>query len=144
MTFSMKQEDRVKKLCEHIRAQTKIPVIDQKLLLDSKPLKVNKKLSDYGIDKDTTIHLVLRVAQSSDTEIDLNLVDLDGNHHPLKARRSSSIKEVRKSIHLETGVKPNHQVIVCNGKKLENGKVMADYGIKNGTLLFMTHYCKAG
>nr|XP_033789898.1 ubiquitin D [Geotrypetes seraphini] len=144
LSFLMNPEDRVRKLNEHIRSLTKIPVIDQELLLNEKPLKQQKKLSDYGLDKSNTIHLVLRVAQMSDAEVSLNLVDVEGNHHPLKAKRSNSVKQVRKRVQQHTGVKPSHQVIVCNGKKLENGKTMAEYGIKNGTMLFMTFFCKAG
>ncbi|XP_030045892.1 ubiquitin D [Microcaecilia unicolor] len=144
MSFLMNPGDRVKKLNEHIRSQTKIPVIEQELLLNETPLKQHKKLSDYGIEESSTIHLVLRVAQMSDAEVNLNLVDVEGNHHPLKAKRSTSVKVVRQRIQQQTGVKPRHQVVVCNGKKLENGKTMAEYGIKNGTLLFMTYYCNSG
>lgn len=76
MTFTANLEDRVKKISEHVRAKTKIPVQDQVLLLGSKTLKPQRKLSSYGIDKQTTIHLTLKVVEPSDEELPLVLVEL--------------------------------------------------------------------
>ncbi|XP_045659881.1 ubiquitin D-like [Ursus americanus] len=86
MTFTANLEDRVKKISEHVRAKTKIPVQDQVLLLGSKTLKPQRKLSSYGIDKQTTIHLTLKVVEPSDEELPLVLVELrnGGQRHLLQ------------------------------------------------------------
>uniref|UniRef100_A0A8C3WGH6 Ubiquitin D n=1 Tax=Catagonus wagneri TaxID=51154 RepID=A0A8C3WGH6_9CETA len=146
MTFMASLEDRVKKIHEHIRSKTKVPVPDQLLQLGSKTLKPHRTLSSYGIDKETTIHLTLKVVKPSDDELNLVLVESgdEGQRHQLQVRRSSSVAQVKKMIQMKTAVIPKEQIVTCNGKKLEDGKIMADYGIRNGHLLFLTFSCIGG
>lgn len=146
MTFTATSDDRVKKINEHVRSKTKVPVQDQVLLLGSKPLKPLRKLSSYGIDKDTTIHLTLKVVKPSEEELPLFLVETgdEGQRHLLQVRRSSSVAQVKELIETKTAVTPKEQVVTCNGKRLEDGKIMADYGIRRGSFLFLTFHCIGG
>lgn len=52
--------------------------------------------------------------------------------------------EVKKMIETKTAVTPEKQIVTCNGKKLEDGKIMADYNIRPSHLLFLTPYCIGG
>lgn len=146
MTFDTTESDKVKKINEHIRSKTKVSVQDQVLLLGSEILKPQRKLSSYGIDKDTTIHLTLKVVKPSDEELPLFLVESsnEGQRHLLQVRRSSSVSQVKEMIENVTAVSPKTQVVTCNGKKLEDGKIMADYNIRRGSLLFLTGHCIGG
>ncbi|XP_036104839.1 ubiquitin D [Molossus molossus] len=146
MTFTANLDDRVKKISEHVRSKTKISVQDQVLLLGSKTLNPLRKLSSYGIDKETTIHLTLKVVKPSDEELPMFLVESsdEGQRHLLQVRRSSSVAQVKKMIETKTAVAPKKQIVTCNGKRLEDGKIMADYGIRKGNLLFLTSYCIGG
>ncbi|XP_066105658.1 ubiquitin D [Saccopteryx bilineata] len=146
MTFAASSDDRVKKINEHIRSKTKVSVQDQVLLLGSTTLKPQRKLSSYGIDKETTVHLTLKVVSPSDEELPLCLVESgdQGQRHPLQVRRSSPVAQVREMVEAKTAVPPEKQTVTCNGKRLEDGKTMADYNIKKGSLLFLTPYCIGG
>ncbi|KAM4816915.1 ubiquitin D [Urocitellus parryii] len=146
MTFPASSKDRVKKINEHIRSKTKIPVQDQVLLLGSQTLEPQKPLSFYGIDKENTIHLTLKVVKPSDKELRLFVVEAtdEGQRHLLQVRRSSSVAQVKKMIETVSGVTPETQIVTCNGKKLEDGKIMADYSIREGNLLFLTRFCIGG
>lgn len=147
MTFEAKKYDRVRKINEHVRAKTKVCVPDQVLLLGSKTLEPQRRLSSYGIDKETTIHLTLRVVKpSDDEELPLALVDSrdQGQKYQLQVRRSNSVVQVKEMIKNLTGVTPESQNVTCNGKKLEAGKTMADYQIKKGSVFFMTTSCIGG
>ncbi|XP_014723452.2 ubiquitin D [Equus asinus] len=86
MTFNANSYDRVKKINEHVWSKTKVPVQDQILLLGSKTLKPMRKLSSYGIDKETTIHLTLKVVKPSDEELNVTLVESgdEGERHLLQ------------------------------------------------------------
>ncbi|XP_028712485.1 ubiquitin D [Peromyscus leucopus] len=146
MTFDATESDKVKKINEHIRSQTKVSVHDQILLLGSEILKPQRKLSSYGIDKETTIHLTLKVVKPSDEELPLFLVESsnEGQRHLLHVRRSSSVAQVKEMIEKVTTVTPKTQIVTCNGKRLEDGKIMADYNIRRGSLLFLTMHCIGG
>lgn len=146
MTFTASSDDRVKKINEHVRSKTKVPVQDQVLQLGSTILKPPRKLSSYGIDKETTIHLTLKVVKPSDEELPLFLVESgdEGHRHLLQVRRSSSVTQVKELIKNKTAITPEKQIVTCNGKRLEDGKIMADYGIRRGNLLFLTYHCIGG
>lgn len=146
MTFDTTESDKVKKINEHIRSKTKVSVQDQVLLLGSKILKPQRKLSSYGIDKEKTIHLTLKVVKPSDEELPLFLVESsnEGQRHLLQVRRSSSVSQVKEMIESVTAVSPKTQIVTCNGKRLEDGKIMADYNIRRGSLLFLTGHCIGG
>ncbi|XP_062043375.1 ubiquitin D [Lepus europaeus] len=146
MTFEANRHDRVRKINEHVRSKIKIPVQEQVLLLGSKTLDPQRKLSSYGIDKEKTIHLTLKVVKPSDEELPLFLVELgdQGQKHLLQVRRSNSVVQVKEMIKILTGAAPKIQNVTCNGKKLEDGKIMADYNIRKGTLLLMTDYYIGG
>lgn len=146
MTFTASSDDRVKKINEHVRSKTSVPVQDQVLCLGSKILKPPRKLSSYGIDKETTIHLTLKVMKPSDEKLPLFLVEAgdEGHRHLLQVQRSSSVTQVKELIKKKTAITPEKQIVTCNGKRLEDGKIMADYGIRRGNLLFLTYYCIGG
>ncbi|XP_061254580.1 uncharacterized protein LOC133236524 isoform X5 [Bos javanicus] len=146
MTFPAHPGDRVNKIKEHVRSKTRVPVQDQVLQLGSKTLKPQRTLSSYGIDKETTIHLTLKVVKPSDEELPLVLVEPGegGQRHELQVRRSSLVTQVKEMIKMKTAIPPKNQIVNCNGKKLEDGKIMGDYGIKKGHLLFMTYPCIGG
>nr|XP_014339137.1 PREDICTED: ubiquitin D [Bos mutus] len=146
MTFTAHLGDRVNKINERVRSRTKVPVPDQVLQLGSKTLKPKRTLSSYGIDKETTIHLTLKVVKPSDEELPLVLVEPGegGQRHELQVRRSTSVTQVKEMIKMRTAIPPKNQIVNCNGKKLEDGKIMGDYGIKKGHLLFMTYPCISG
>ncbi|XP_004717370.1 ubiquitin D [Echinops telfairi] len=146
MTFTANQTDKVKKINEHIRSKTKVHVQDQVLLLGSKTLKPERSLSSYGIDKEQTIHLTLKVVKPTDEELPLVLKDLDddGRKHRLLVRRSYSVAQVKKMIEMKTGTTPEDQTVNCNGKILADGKKMADYDIRKDNFLFLTLRCHSG
>ena len=146
MTFDTMESDKVKKINEHIRSKIKVSVQDQVLLLGSKILKPQRKLSSYGVDKETTIHLTLKVVKPSDEELPLFLVESsnEGQRHLLQVRRSRSVSQVKEMIESVTAVSPKTQIVTCNGKRLEDGKIMADYNIRRGSLLFLTGHCIGG
>ncbi|XP_045862091.1 ubiquitin D-like [Meles meles] len=146
VTFTANLGDRVRKINEHVRAKTKIPVQDQVLLLGSKMLKPQRRLSSYSIDKETTVHLTLKVVKPSEDELPVTLVQAGdgGQGHLLQVRRSSSVAQEKQMIETKTAIAPEQQIVTCNGKRLEDGKTMADYGIRRGTALWLADYCIGG
>ena len=126
MTFTAHPGDRVNKISEHVRSKTKVPVQDQVLQLGWKILKPQRTLSSYGIDKETTIHLTLKVVRPSEEELPLVLVEPgdEGQRHQLQVRTSTSVTQVKEMIKRNTAIPPNKQIVNYNGKKLEDGMIM--------------------
>ncbi|XP_036623660.1 ubiquitin D-like [Trichosurus vulpecula] len=145
MKFTAQKDDRVKKINEQIRSKNKVPVKNQKLLLGSKTLNPEKKLSHYWLDPSTTIHLTLKVVEPSDEELEVFLKEMDrGRKYPFHIRPTSSVSQAKEVIKAITGVLPEAQIVSCNGKKLEDGKIMFDYCIEKGSIFFLSSFCIGG
>ncbi|XP_072497608.1 ubiquitin D-like [Notamacropus eugenii] len=145
MKFTAQKDDRVKKIHEQIRFKTKVPVQNQMLLLGSKTLNPAKKLSHYWLDPSTTIHLTLKVVEPSDEELQVFLREVDGGKkYPFNIRPSNSVPQVKEVIKTITGVPPEAQIVTCNGKKLEDKKIMADYRIQKGNTFFLSTFYISG
>jgi hypothetical protein len=146
MTFEVSLDDKVRKINKHIRSKTKVPVQDQVLLLGSQTLKSEKKVLSYDLDKETSIHLTLKVVKPSDEALPLILVESsdEGQRHLLRVRRANSVAQVKKMIEDVTGITPEKQIVTCNGKKLEDGKIMENYNITKGSLFFLARHCIEG
>ncbi|XP_074254474.1 ubiquitin D isoform X1 [Saimiri boliviensis] len=69
--------------------------------MGSKVLKPQRRLSSYGIDKEKTIHLTLKVVKASDEEVPLTLMESgdEGQPHLLQVRRTSSVAQVSHGVH---------------------------------------------
>lgn len=97
MALTADADDRVKKISEFVWAEAKVPVQDQVLLLGSKTLEPQRKLSSYGIDRQTTTRLTLKVAKPCEEELPLFLVEAgdEGQTHLLQVRRASPVAQVK-------------------------------------------------
>ncbi|XP_020829715.1 ubiquitin D isoform X2 [Phascolarctos cinereus] len=145
MRFTAQKDDRVKKINEQISSKIKVPAENQMLLLGSKALDPEKKLSHYWFDPSTTMHLTLKVVKPSDEELEAFLMEADeGKKHPFSIRRSSSVAQVKEIIKGITSGLLKDQTVYCNGKRLEDGKTMSDYLILNINIFFLCKKCIGG
>jgi ubiquitin len=61
ITLEVNPEDTIERLKQKIQEREGIPPSEQRLIFSGKQLEDNKTIQDYNIQKDTTIHLVLRL-----------------------------------------------------------------------------------
>ncbi|XP_044532859.1 ubiquitin D [Gracilinanus agilis] len=145
MKLTAQKEDPVKKINEHVQSKTRVPVENQLLFWGSKVLKPERKLSHYWLDPSTTIHLVLKVVKPNDEELEVSLLEFfQGKNHLLRIRRSSSVSQVKEVIKAITALPPEAQRVICNNKELEDGKIMSDYSIQEGSTLVLFRRCIGG
>ncbi|XP_072497600.1 ubiquitin D-like isoform X1 [Notamacropus eugenii] len=96
MKFSAWKDDKVWKIKEQIMSEIKVTVENQKLFLGSETLNPEKKLSDYGIDPSTTIHLILKVVKPSNEEQMVPQIKVDKRKKdPVHVKPSGSVSQVK-------------------------------------------------
>src|SRR3546814_2740604 len=93
----------------------------------SSDLEDGRSLSDYNIQNDSTIHMVLRLRGSG---MQIFIKTLSGNSIELTVCASDTVESVKWKIQDEQGIPPYKQRLVFASNQLAANCTLADCGIK--------------
>lgn len=124
----------IKEIKEKICEKTGIKTENQYLLYSGKYLYESCTLFDYNIQRDSTIHLCLRISNDNSC---INVRQLNGKNICIQYDKNDTIKNIKEKIAKNVEIPSNMQNLVFNGKKLDDENTLQYYDIYAGYTIFL-------